>query len=157
MVESYQSFVHGGEVMDGHTISRIYDQDNELLYKAEQDTTNVFSPQVAWNMTEILEHVVEQRTGQAGNFDKALAGKTRSTAHPFVSGKYKDAWCVGLRPKYVTALWMGYDKSDADHYLTAGCKYLTMLTKKILRELNKMESLANTFSKPENVETVQSQ
>ncbi|WP_099157317.1 transglycosylase domain-containing protein [Virgibacillus ndiopensis] len=154
MMESYRVFAHSGEAIESHTIDRIYDQDDEVIFQNEAETTAVFSSQVAWNMTEILQANVDHGTAEYGEYEKALAGKTGSTQHPFVNGKFKDAWFVGYTPEYVSALWMGYDKSDEKHYLTDGSKYPTMLTKAILTELDNRESLTTAFTKPKNVDAL---
>jgi penicillin-binding protein 2A len=151
LMESYASFSRYGEIIDSYTIERIYDKENNLLFQAQPKTAEVFTPQVAWNMTEILMETVDKGTASAGTYEKALAGKTGSTQHPFVEGKTRDAWFAGYTPEYVTALWMGYDKSDEDHYLTGGSEYPTRLTKAILTEIDKQQPLAEAFTKPGNV------
>jgi len=151
LMESYAGFSKHGEVIDSYTIERIYNKDHELLYQAQPKTTEVFTPQVAWNMTEMLLETVEMGTASAGTYEKALAGKTGSTQHPFVEGKTKDAWFAGYTPEYVAASWIGYDKSDEDHYLTGGSEYPTRLTKAILTEIDKQSPLADSFTKPSNV------
>ncbi|WP_430787781.1 transglycosylase domain-containing protein [Virgibacillus flavescens] len=152
MMESYRPFVHGGKFMESHTINRIYDKQNKEITTEEQKEKQVFSNQVAWNMTEMLINVVENGTAEAGEFEKALAGKTGSTQHPLVNGEYKDAWFVGYTPEYVSATWMGFDRSDKDHFLTDGSAYPTMLTKAILSEVDEQKNLSKTFTKPKNVE-----
>ncbi|WP_156288814.1 transglycosylase domain-containing protein [Oceanobacillus salinisoli] len=152
MMESYRAFVHEGKVIDSYTIDRIYNQQNELIFEANPTETEVFSPQVAWNMTKILSDTVDKGTASAGEFNKALAGKTGSTEHPHVEEQTKDAWFVGYTPEYVSALWMGYDQSDEDHYLTGGSAYPTALTKSILTEIDKLNPLSEQFIKPDNVE-----
>ncbi|WP_174616229.1 transglycosylase domain-containing protein [Virgibacillus ihumii] len=152
MAESYRTFASGGKAIESTTISKIYNREQQTIFKADPEETQVFSPQLAWNMTEMLTEVVETGTGSAGEYSKALAGKTGSTEHPFVKGEYKDAWFVGYTPEYVSALWMGYGTSDENHYLTGGSEYPTRLTKEILSELNETENLAASFTKPEQVE-----
>ncbi|MEN1970243.1 transglycosylase domain-containing protein [Lentibacillus sp. N15] len=154
MMQSYRTFAHNGEVIPAHTINQLYDREQQRIYQAKPSSTKVFNPQVAWNMTEILASAVEHGTAQAGDYAKALAGKTGSTQHPYVDGAEKDAWFVGYTPQYVSALWMGYDNSDADHYLTGGSEYPTMLTKAILTELDKQKSLTASFAKPKQVEAL---
>src|SRR5699024_4366234 len=107
--------------------------------------------QVAWDMTRILSSVVQDGTGQAGEYSKALAGKTGTTEHPFLDGQVKDAWFVGYTPQYVTALWMGYDQTNEDHYLTEGSSFPTALTKKILTEIDEKEPFPEDFKKPSYV------
>src|SRR5690625_4416528 len=84
MVEGYRTFAHDGEIIDPYTISRLYNRNGELIAEADPLSFEVFNPQVAWNMTEILSYTVEKGTAQQGEYNKALAGKTGSTEHPFV-------------------------------------------------------------------------
>lgn len=151
MAESYHVFVNDGEIIDALAIEQIINRKDEVIHQAEAKTAEVFSPQVAWNMTEILSSVVTDGTGRAGDFPKALAGKTGSTQLPHVEGAVKDAWFVGYTPEYVSAAWMGYDTSDENHYLTTGSEMPTKLTKDILTEIDKRKSLAASFEKPDNV------
>lgn len=154
MVEGYRAFIHNGEIIDPYTISRIYNRNGELVAEANPTSKEVFSPQVAWNMTEILSYTVKAGTAQQGVYEKALAGKTGSTEHPHVKGMVKDAWFVGYTPEYVTALWMGYDQSDQDHHLTAGGSAPTELTKAILTKIDQEQSLAEKFTKPNHVKAI---
>lgn len=154
MMESYRPFIHEGKFLESHTITRIYTKKNEQLKTDKMKEKQIFSSQVAWYMTEMLKNVVDNGSGKAGEFDKALAGKTGSTQHPLAKGQYKDAWFVGYTPKYISALWMGYDRSDENHYLTGGSKFPTMLTKAILAEVDKHQPLAKSFNKPESVESL---
>ena len=154
MVEGYRAFAHDGEIIDPYTISHIYNQDDELIAEANPISTEVFNSQVAWNMTEILSHTVEAGTAQQGEYTKALAGKTGSTEHPHAEGMVKDAWFVGYTPEYVTALWMGYDRSDQNHYLTTGGTAPTELTKAILTEMDWEKPLTEKFIRPHHVKAV---
>lgn len=154
MIEGYRAFAHEGKSIQPVTINRIYNQEGELIIESNKKEVEVFSPQVAWNITEILTHAVESGTGRHGEYSKALAGKTGSTQHPHVPGMTKDAWFVGYTPQYVTALWMGYDHSDKDHYLTGGSAYPTKLTKAILTELDQRKNLVASFDRPESVQTL---
>ena len=153
LAEGYRTFVHDGEFIESHTILEIYDRNGELVGKAEPESKKVFSSQVAWNMTEMLIDVVNSGTAQAGYYPHELAGKTGSTQHE-VENATKDAWFIGMTPDYVTALWMGYDKSGEDQYLVGGSSYPTELTKKILTELNERQPLTTAFSKPEHVQAL---
>ncbi|WP_087973342.1 transglycosylase domain-containing protein [Oceanobacillus rekensis] len=156
MAQSFQTFADDGEIMNSTTIDQIIDRDGEVIFEAEVESKQVFSPQVAWNMTEMLVDTVEIGTATAGDYSKALAGKTGSTQHPYVEGETKDAWFVGYTPEYIMASWMGYDKSDEGHYLTAGSAYPTRLAKSILTEIDKQSggTLSAEFTKPENVENL---
>lgn len=154
MVKGYSAFGNDGKAIEPYAIERIYDQNGKIVFQAENTEYDIYTPQVAWSMTEILQRVVSEGTGKSGAFNKALAGKTGSTEHPHVNGMVKDAWFVGFTPQYVTALWMGYDQSDENHYLTAGSKYPTELTKDILTQIDQDKSLTDTFTKPDYVKAV---
>ncbi|MFB4475692.1 transglycosylase domain-containing protein, partial [Oceanobacillus caeni] len=151
LMEGYSAFANEGKMVKSYTIDRIYDRYDKVVYEAESRKTKVFSPQVAWDMTKILSTTVKKGTGSAGEYKKALAGKTGTTEHPHVEGQTKDAWFVGYTPEYVSVLWMGYDQSDENHYLTGGSTYPTALTKSILTEMDKEHSLSKDFIKPSNV------
>src|SRR5699024_1679225 len=154
MVDAYSAFGNNGVMVESSTISEIYDRDNSLLFQANPETEKIFSAQVAWNMTEMLSYTVRHGTASAGEYPHALAGKTGTTEHPLVKGESKDAWFVGYTPNMVTALWMGYDISDKDHYLTGGSAYPTRLTKDILTDLNGTIALGESFVQPEKVEAL---
>ncbi|MGM8366085.1 PBP1A family penicillin-binding protein [Virgibacillus sp. W0181] len=154
ITEAYRTFASAGEYTDGYTIVEIYDRNGEIIAQANQETKVVFNEQTAWNMTEMLKNVVENGTAKKGTYHKELAGKTGSTEHPHVEGNYKDAWFAGYTPEYVFALWMGYDSSDQDHYLTKGSESPTILMKKILTEMDQKRSLKASFTKPDNVQAV---
>jgi len=155
LVQSYRTFIHNGEMIDAHTIVDIHDIYQNKIISEKPETVKVFSDQVAWNMTEMLKAVVEKGTGKSGYYPHELAGKTGTTQHPKKEGQTKDAWFVGMTPEYVTALWMGYDDiSKKENYLTGGSYYPTVLTKKILTELDQSQSLATTFTKPDNVQAL---
>lgn len=151
LMEGYSAFANEGKMVKSYTIDRIYDRYDKVVYEEESRKTKVFSPQVAWDMTKILSTTVKKGTGSAGEYKKALAGKTGTTEHPHVEGQTKDAWFVGYTPEYVSVLWMGYDQSDENHYLTGGSTYPTALTKSILTEMDKEHSLSKDFIKPSNV------
>lgn len=152
MMEGYRTFASGGEAVESFAIEQIYDKNNELIFEAENKEEEVFSAQVAWNMTEMLSTAVDNAADSSEDFSKALAGKTGTTQHPHVDNEVKDAWFVGYTPDYVMASWMGFDHSDKEHYLTGGSSYPTRLTKDILLEMDKLSPLEESFKKPDNVE-----
>lgn len=154
VAESYRTFIHGGEWIEAHTIAEITDRNGEVVAVATPKVEQVFTEQVAWNMLRMLENVVLEGTGNVGDYQKALAGKTGTTQHPHVPGYAKDSWFAGVTPEYVTSLWIGYDHSDADHYLKVGSRAPTMATKAILNEIDQIKTLAHTFEQPEGVEEV---
>ena len=154
LAEGYRTFAAKGEFIESYTISEIYNRDDEKVFEINQKPIEVFSEQVAWDMTEILQTTVQRGTASSGSYPKALAGKTGTTDNKEApNNANKDAWFVGYTPEYVTSMWMGYDYglSAEDHYLTGGSAYPTQLTKKILTEINNISDLKSEFDKTDNV------
>lgn len=149
MTDAYSAFANHGVMVESTAISEIYDKDDKLIHQADPASHKIFTEQVAWDMTEMLSYTVKYGTASAGHYDGALAGKTGTTQHPLVEGESKDAWFVGYTPNLVSALWIGNDVSDKEHYLTGGSKYPTSLTKDILTDLNESLALGDDFVKPE--------
>ncbi len=154
LVQGYRAFVHGGEVVTPYAILEIYNNENKLIATPEVEREKVFSEQVAWEMTEMLKAVVTRGTAQAGHYPYELAGKTGTTQHTLVEGESRDAWFVGFTPDYVSALWIGYDVSDEEHYLTGGSAYPTQLTKAIYSEIAQHKEVAHAFKRPDGVQAL---
>lgn len=151
MMRSYRPFVHNGEMIEPYVIKEMFNQKGDIVASANPETEKIFSSQVAWDMTEMLQSVVREGTATAGSYPYDLAGKTGTTSRSDGEGQIKDAWFVGFTPEYVSALWMGYDEAKDDKYLTGGSSYPTELTKKIMTEVSNQKSVKETFSKPEDV------
>src|SRR5699024_720120 len=104
LAEGYRTFAAKGEFIESYTISEIYNRDDEKVFEINQKPIEVFSEQVAWDMTEILQTTVQRGTASSGSYPKALAGKTGTTDNKEApNNANKDAWFVGYTPEYVTS------------------------------------------------------
>ena len=155
LAEGYRTFAAKGEYVESYTVEKLYNRKNELIFEINHKPVEVFSEQVAWDITEMLQTAVKRGTASSGYYPKALAGKTGSTQNPQAEGHYKDAWFVGYTPEYVTSMWMGYDVSDENNYLLSGSSSPTRLTKKILTEIDQNSKLEARFQKSENVTSLE--
>ncbi|MBM7694144.1 penicillin-binding protein 2A [Peribacillus deserti] len=120
MAEAYSAFPNNGERIDSHSIIKIVDAEGNEIAKWKEVKTKVTEKAIANKMTSMLMGVVEQGTGQAAAVDGwEIAGKTGSTQVPIdgIDG-VKDQWFVGYSPVLAGAVWLGYDKTDENHYLT---------------------------------------
>ncbi len=151
LTEAYRSFAREGKVTNAYTIERIINRDGEMIHRHEQEERQVFDKQTAWYMTEMLETTVSEGTAKAGSYPKALAGKTGTQQHPTVEGKNKEVWFAGYTPEYTGTLWMGYDKSGDEYYLSGGSSYPAKLMKSILTKIDRKQDLADSFVKPEGM------
>ena len=145
---AYRVFAENGENIQPYFIQEIKDQDGKVIAKAVPDTHKAFSKQTAWYMTKMLQGVVKEGTAKNGEFKGELAGKTGSTSYTNVKGATRDAWFVGYTPDVVGSVWMGYDSTNDQHYLTKGSSYPTLLFKDILTRAGYDEA---AFQKPAGV------
>ncbi|MCE7793734.1 PBP1A family penicillin-binding protein [Salipaludibacillus sp. CUR1] len=153
LAASYRTFANEGKYSDPYFIEKIYSRNGDLIAENETEETEVISPQTAWYMTRMLESVVEEGTGSAGDYQGALAGKTGTTSFESVEGAARDLWFAGYSPDLTGAVWMGYDRTDADHYLTESSAVSVKAFKTILGEINdKRSDTAVAFQKPSGVE-----
>ncbi|MBU9712640.1 transglycosylase domain-containing protein [Evansella tamaricis] len=152
MAAAYGTYANSGTYKTPYFIREIVDRNGEQIAQRVVEEEQVISEQTAWYMTRMLEAVVREGTGRAGQFQGALAGKTGTTSFEGVQGASRDIWFAGFTPKISGAIWMGYDKTDTDHYLTAGSGVPTELFKKIVTEGTDWEDKnVMAFEKPSYV------
>jgi penicillin-binding protein 2A len=102
-------------------ITKIVGPTGKVIVEHKNETVKVMSKKVANEITSMLLGVVEEGTGKATNIPGVqIAGKTGSTQLPYpdINGT-KDQWFVGYTPNLVGAVWLGYDKTDREHYLAS--------------------------------------
>nr|WP_156319868.1 penicillin-binding protein 1A [Bacillus sp. FJAT-18017] len=120
MAEAFSVFANRGVRSGAHTIIRIEDPSGKVVAERKEEKTKVTTAEVADKMNTMLLGVVERGTGKSAQVEgREIAGKTGSTqvAIEGING-VKDQWFVGYTPDLVSAVWVGYDKTDKDHYLT---------------------------------------
>jgi penicillin-binding protein 1A len=111
MATAYSVFANGGYRVKPNLITKIVDQDGNVLMETQFTGVGKGAPKVidsrnAFIMTSMMQDVVRRGTAtralQLGRND--LAGKTGTTNDHF------DAWFAGYNPKQVAIAWIGYDK-----------------------------------------------
>lgn len=108
MASAYGTFANKGVHVKPTAIVKILDRDGNVLEDAstlekEKTKTRVMSEREAYEMTTMLEGVIDHGTGTAAAIGRPAAGKTGTT------DDNKDAWFVGYTPDIVTAVWIGDD------------------------------------------------
>jgi len=104
LAAAYTAFANNGMALRPIPITSI--SGGEKVGPAERlkpSSTSVFSPQVAYLMTTLLQSVVDEGTAsrlRAMGLKGAIAGKT---------GTSSDGWFVGYTPRIVCAAWIGFD------------------------------------------------
>jgi penicillin-binding protein 2A len=120
MAEAYSAFANAGERNEAHAITKIVDKEGNTIAEWKGKKSQAISKETAEKMTTMLLGVVQEGTGKGAQIEgRELAGKTGSTQVPIEGIKgTKDQWFVGYTPQLVGAIWVGYDKTDKEHYLT---------------------------------------
>ena len=108
MASAYGTFANKGVHVKPTAIVKILDRNGNVLEDAstlekEETKTRVMSEREAYEMTTMLEGVIDHSTGTAAAIGRPAAGKTGTT------DDNKDAWFVGYTPDIVTAVWIGDD------------------------------------------------
>ncbi|MEE8309513.1 MAG: penicillin-binding protein 1A, partial [Hyphomicrobium sp.] len=125
MATAYGMLANGGRKVRATLIDRIQDRWGRTVWRHDQrvcenckaeewtgqdepqifdDRQQIIDPHTAYQMTSILEGVVQSGTGRSlKKLGRPLAGKTGTT------NKEKDAWFVGYSPDLVVGVFVGYD------------------------------------------------
>jgi penicillin-binding protein 2A len=124
MAQAYSVFANNGKFNTAHLIREITDLRGRTIYAYKPENKQVISTSTATAMTRMLQNVVSQGTGSRAQLSQhKVAGKTGTTqaALPGVSKEAnRDLWFVGYTGTWTAAVWMGFDRTDAEHYMRSG-------------------------------------
>lgn len=126
MTSAYATFPRGGTSIAPRYLRRVQDAAGTTLYRGHpacesclaplgatpdkaptlpaSDAKTALSPQVAYQMTSLLQGVVQRGTAYGlKSLNRPVGGKTGTT------NDYIDAWFVGFTPSLAVGVWVGYD------------------------------------------------
>lgn len=105
MVAAYTAFPGKGVRVDPIFVTRIEDNQGNVIYNAVPHRTEVTSETAAARMVTMLQSVVNSGTGSSlrGSYGLSgdLGGKTGTT------NSNSDTWFMGFTPELVTGVWVG--------------------------------------------------
>ncbi|MDI4663618.1 penicillin-binding protein 1A [Xanthobacter autotrophicus] len=129
MTGAYAMIANGGRKVTPSLIDRIQDRYGHTIFKHDERECRgceadkwdnqpepslvdrrpvVLDPMTAYQITSMMEGVVQRGTGTAlKELGKPIAGKTGTT------NDEKDAWFIGFTPEIVVGVYLGYDKPRA--------------------------------------------
>ncbi|MDF7638501.1 PBP1A family penicillin-binding protein [Lactobacillus sp. ESL0791] len=121
MARAYSAFANNGNLPNNsYFITKITDASGRVLAQNNNPGTHrIMSANTAKEMTTMLLGVFTSGTGQSAQPSGfRVAGKTGSTEVPNSYGfGTKDQWIVGYTPDIVVATWVGFDRTNRDHYM----------------------------------------
>ena len=108
MVGAYSAFANKGMRVDPILVSRIEDNQGNVLYSANARRTEVMSEDSYYKMLSMLLNVVDAGTGASlrsrYGISAEMGGKTGTT------NNNSDTWFMGFTPELVTGIWVGGDE-----------------------------------------------
>lgn len=103
---AYSTFANGGKFVDAYMIEKITDHSGNVIYEHKTEPVDVFSPQTAYLMIDMMRDVMKYGTAASLpgmlKFSSDLAGKTGT------SNNAQDSWLVASNPNVTMGTWIGY-------------------------------------------------
>ncbi|MFL2901814.1 MAG: penicillin-binding protein 1A [Candidatus Pelagibacter sp.] len=166
LTSAYCSFVNGGKLIKPVLIDRIQDGEGNTIInnenrkctncdkisftgkefpKIEDDYEKVLSPQTAYQLTSILQGVVERGTGKKlKKLGLNLAGKTGTT------NDNTDAWFIGFTSNLVIGVYVGMDNPKPLGKFETGSKAALPIFEEFVKKAVK-KSHARPFKVPKDI------
>jgi penicillin-binding protein 1A len=163
LTSAYSVFVNGGKIVEPILIDRIQDSEGKTIFKNEKikcknceeisylgkdypkiidNYKQIFSPQTAYQMTSILEGVIQRGTGKKlKNLELNIAGKTGTT------NNNTDTWFVGFTSNLLIGVYVGNDNPTSLGKYETGSKTALPIFKNFIEEAVK-KSDARPFKVP---------
>ena len=104
MVGAYSTFANEGLRVDPVYVTRIEDNQGNVIYNAVPHHEEVTNTNTAWRMIYLLTSVVNNGTGRgvrSYGVHAEMGGKTGTT------NSNADSWFIGFTPELVTGVWVG--------------------------------------------------
>ena len=166
LTSAYAPFVNGGKKIEPKLISRIQDRRGKTIFKEknrkcigcdefindetkfpkiENKNERVISEETAYQMTSILQGVVQRGTAKKLRSLKVpLAGKTGTTNDNY------DAWFIGFSSNLVIGVYIGFDNPKTLGKFETGSKAALPVFKDFVENALFKEDF-NDFNIPENI------
>ncbi|MBI3756047.1 MAG: PBP1A family penicillin-binding protein [Deltaproteobacteria bacterium] len=146
LTSAYSTFANMGRRAEPVFITKITDKAGNILEETPAPTLqDVLSPQTAFIMTNLLQGVIQEGTGQrAKALGRPAAGKTGTT------NNLNDAWFVGFTPDILAGAWIGYDDERPLGHMETGARAALPIWLKFMQKATAGTAVKN-FAVPEGV------
>ena len=148
MAGAYATIANDGEYTEPVFYVNAVNDEGSIVLRPEQETREVFSPQVAYVIKELLTQPVEGSHGTATYCSIPgieVAAKTGTTDENY------DKWLCGFTPYYTAVTWFGYDNNESIYYYNQNPAGIIWAN--VMRRVH--DGLQNmSFIKPGSLETV---
>ena len=166
LASAYSAFINGGKLVEPVLIDRVQDSEGNTIVNNKQRScincdeisfmsnqypeikdnyTQVFSPQTAYQMTSLLEGVIQRGTGKKlKKLELNIAGKTGTT------NENTDAWFIGFTSNLIIGVYVGMDDPKSLGRYETGSKTALPIFKDFVEKAVK-KSNARPFKVAEDI------
>ena len=157
LTTAYCSFINGGKLVKPIFVDRIQDSEGNTIYNSEtrncincdiisytskelpkiqSNFEQVFSPETSYQITSMLEGVIQRGTAKKlKKLNMDLAGKTGTT------NNNTDTWFIGFTSNLVIGVFLGYDEPRSLGKFETGSKTAMPIFKNfITKAINKKDA-----------------
>ena len=113
MVSAYNTYPSKGIHVDPFLVTRIEDNNGNVLATFTQSKQEVLSQQTAYLMVNMMQGVVNEGTG--GRLRRLYMPKGEVACKTGTTNNNSNAWFIGYTPKITAGVWVGNE--DVDSYL----------------------------------------
>lgn len=157
---AYATFANNGQFIDAYMIERIEDLDGNIVYEHEVAPVDVFAPETAYIMTDMLRDVMKPG-GTATLAKSQLKFSSDFAAKSGTTQDHNDVWLVGYNPNISVGVWMGYEKQRTLNVFNNRYQHPSNRVNRLwanylntLYDINpELVGTKETFKKPEGVVT----
>ena len=115
MTRAFAAVSNNGAAVTPYGIVKVSTTDGTIIYQHQADQPRVLvAPEVAAEMTDLLQTAVNTGTARAAQIGRPVAGKTGTTSSS------KDGWFLGFSSGLTTGVWMGRDDAKPNPGLAGG-------------------------------------
>lgn len=144
MNAAYSTFANGGEYIEPHTYTTVYDADGNVFIEKNPDRNQAFSEETAFLISQLLKGVVQSGTAAGSGIPGIdTCGKTGSTDDNY------DRWFNGYTPYYSASVWVGYDTQKAIYY--SGNNPALTIWRAVMSRIHE-DLPSKTFTQPDGIE-----
>jgi len=119
MAQAYSTFANNGVMNDAHLITKIENASGQVVKTHKSTSTRVLNRSTTEKMTSMMLGTFTNGTGvYAAPYGYTMAGETGTTETNFNPDLSGDQWVIGYTPDVVISQWLGFPKTDENHYLT---------------------------------------
>lgn len=119
MAQAYSTFANDGVMPKAHLITRIETASGKIIKQFKESNQRILSQSVSKKMTSMMLGTFSNGSAVNANaYGYTMAGKTGTTETEFNPDLTSDQWVIGYTPDVVLSQWIGFDKTDENHYLS---------------------------------------